>query len=230
MPVSLVGFKIDSMASVSFRNFGLCCVFMLGSLACQRLNIGYQDVQLSSASEKSCGFVQNSAGARVSWKSQVPVKFSIDQSVPAEFRPAIFAAAEDWNRAAGRTFLVVSQEIVTSPQWAVDGKNIIYWVQKEGVFSSVSQQAKSLLRWTGTNLSDVDVLINAANWNFYLTTPVHGNDLHLESLLVHELGHALGLAHQESTKSVMYMSLGGSVIRDTPTQAPDLEDIGCEYL
>lgn len=229
MPLGAVTSKIKMM-NVSFLRFCLLLLSSVSLLACNQIKLPYQDVQLSSAEEPSCGFVQNSAGARVSWKGQVPATFYLDQSIPEQYRPAILAAAEDWNRTAGRTFIVISTEIVNSAQWAQDGKNIIYWVTKESVFTNTLQQAKSLLRWSGVNLADVDILINAVNWQFYLTDAKYGNQLHLESLLVHELGHALGLAHQESMKSVMYKSLGGAVVRNVPTASPDLEGIRCEYL
>ncbi len=174
--------------------------------------------------------MQNSVGARVSWDNRVPVVFQIDQSVPENFRAAIVSAADDWNRSSGKTLIQISSEIANSTEWKIDGKNIIYWVTKTGVFASTTQQAKSLLRWNGPQMTDVDILINAVNWTFYVTDTQDKNALHLESLLVHELGHALGLAHQPLAKSVMYMSLGGGVVRTQPLQDPDLQDLGCEYL
>jgi hypothetical protein len=201
------------------------------ALACNKVST-YEDVELSSADEKSCGFVQNSGGARVSWKNQIPIVFYFDQSVPENYRSAIVRATEDWNTNSGKILFSISRTIVSSPQWNIDGKNIIYWINRDGIFANPMQQAKSLLRWTGNTLSDVDILVNGHDWNFYME-PGETNaksSLHLESLLVHELGHALGLIHQPSQKSVMYMALGLYIIRDIPTQEPDLEDVGCEYL
>lgn len=208
--------------------FYFVLIFNLAS--CKRFGFHFEDSELAAADEKSCGFVQNSKGARVSWNNQMPVRFWIDSTVPEQYRTAIFSAVEDWNKASGKKLITVSEEIVSSPKWGVDGKNTIYWVNKTEYFSSSKQQAKSLLRWVGTTLSDVDILINAADWTFYITEGEDRNALHLESLLVHELGHALGLAHQTTTKSVMYMSLASMLVRNVPSQAPDLEDLGCEYL
>jgi hypothetical protein len=198
--------------------------------ACKKLTGEYEDVQVASADEKACGFIQNSSGSRVSWDSRLPVTFQIEQSVPENFRVAIVNAADDWNRSSGKTLIKISPDIASSDQWKIDGKNMIYWINQSGVFTTSSQQAKSLLRWQGMAMSDVDILINASDWKFYLTEPENTSALHLESLMVHEFGHALGLIHQPLSKSVMYMSLGGSVVRTQPLPDPELQDLGCEYL
>jgi hypothetical protein len=203
---------------------------LVATVSCKKLVGDYQDVQVASADEKSCGFIQNSGGARVSWDSRLPITFFIEKSVPEKFRVAIVNAADDWNRSSGKNLIQISSQIVTSDQWKIDGQNIIYWIDHTGVFTTASQQAKSLLRWQGVAMSDVDILINAQDWMFYLTDPENKSALHLESLMVHEFGHSLGLIHQPVSKSVMYMSLGGSVVRNQPLPDPELQDLGCEYL
>ncbi len=192
--------------------------------------MGYEDVELSQSEEASCGFVQNSYGQRVSWKNQLPIQYYIDQSVPEKYRAAITKAAEDWNKSSGKNLIQIQTETTNSSQWAIDGKNIIYWVTTSGAFSTNTLQAKSLLRWTGERMSDVDILVNAVDWTFYLDEADNKRELHLESLMVHEFGHALGLLHQSTYKSVMYMSLGSNVVRNAPYQDPDLKGLGCEYL
>ena len=61
-----------------------------------------------------------------------------------------------------------------------------------------------------------------------LETPAGNRDVHLESLLIHELGHVLGLKHKDSGDSVMATYLSSLTMRnDIPEK--DIDDLKCEY-
>lgn len=206
---------------------GIFGIFLL-CLACKQMHPAFEDSELATASEKSCGFIQNSSGQRVSWKGHLPEIFYFSEGVPKDFRKAILKAAQRWNESMGEEMIKIESEIAASTEWKNEGRNIIYWIDKPGVFNNAIIQAKSLVRWSGRSISDVDILVNAVDWAFVSDKNSKGI-LDLESLLVHEFGHSLGLAHQSSAESVMYSILSLDTKRNIPFEKPDVEDVKCDY-
>jgi hypothetical protein len=198
------------------------------SLACQKIQEAFTDQEVVPAAEKSCGFLQNSFGQRVSWQGRLPIKFQFNRGVPTEYRARILSAAQQWNSHYGREMIKIIEPSDTSEKWSNDLKNIIYWIDQAEVFSNRFVQAKSLIRWSGADITDVDILINAFDWKFVQGELTQGT-LDLESLMVHEFGHALGLVHQDTFESVMFQSLSLNTVRNSPQPRPDLESLKCEY-
>lgn len=198
-------------------------------LGCNRIHPNFDDSEVAVAEEKSCGFIQNSLGQRVSWNEKMPVIFYFSSSVPEDYRISITKAAEEWNSATGKKIIQMQSEVIAADEWKSDGKNIIYWVDRPDVFTNPFIQAKSLIRWSGNMITDVDILVNAYDWSFRSDASLAEGILDLESLLVHEFGHALGLVHQNINKSVMFSNLAMETKRVTPFEKPDVEAIKCEY-
>ena len=94
------------------------------------------------------------------------------------------------------------------------------------------EQGRTANRWRGGSLQEADVYING-NFNFFSEGPgedrkILPEQLDLVSLLVHEIGHALGLNHNGDSRSVMYPSLGSGIKRQTPLLT-DFQNLTCEY-
>lgn len=177
-------------------------------------------------SEESCGFVQNVYGERVSWKNNLPVKIWIHTSVSAEFEPSIRAAAETWNRALGRVAIVIEMQKVSGSLASRDGQNVIYnmnqWEREKS-----AEQGRTSLYWVGDLIQEADIRINDYNYNFYGSEQQPGF-VSMESLALHELGHVLGLKHEDASPSVMATYLRTNQER-TELQQSDQQSLDCEY-
>ena len=77
-------------------------------------------------------------------------------------------------------------------------------------------------------LIEYPVFFCKKNFDFYLEGNAPGSSVHLESLLLHELGHVLGLKHRDDSGSVMATYLASSTQRTTIAKV-DMQDLKCEY-
>jgi hypothetical protein len=179
--------------------------------------------------EDSCNFVQNSDLQRVSWAKQTPVKMYVDSSVPTTYYPAIQAALDSWNNTRGHQLLQIEGWGITGhPTPERDGYSIIYW---ETTWDPTvpNEQARTTIYWSGTQIYEADMRINAYNFTFWSssdTTNIQGVDL--QSLVLHEFGHVLGLVHVTTIGSVMVPTLAPATPRRTPGPS-DIQSLSCEY-
>jgi hypothetical protein len=177
--------------------------------------------------EADCNFVMSSQIQRVSWKNKFPVKLYISPSVPMELREAVRVAASQWNYKLNKEALEIleSDNIPSSPN--KDGVNAIYWVTNWNDGKS-TEQARTTIHWVGDTISEADVLVNAQDHTFSAFGTLERSKIDFASLMVHELGHVLGLQHVVESPSVMAPTLAQSTQRLVPTET-DLNSLKCEY-
>ena len=182
--------------------------------------------------QDACGFQQNSYGERISWKGDLPVTMYLHESVPDKDIPAIEAAAATWEKTSGKTLF----KIVTEPRIAgpanphKDGKNVIYFMDTWEADKPL-EQGRTSVYWVGDQIQEADIRINAAPKRFkYYTTPEEKSPdgVNLEALILHEMGHVLGLKHKDDSPSVMATYLANDTDR-TETTTADVADLKCEY-
>ena len=185
--------------------------------------------------QASCNFVQNSDVQRVSWGADVPVPLYIDSEFPVEKRGAVQAAADEWNTIAGHPLIKIVGVTNRGGGPAQDGFNIIYWMTSWDT-AATNEQARTTIYWTGTRIYEADVRINAraGDHQYFWSNEPQPGELDVESLLVHEFGHVLGLVHTVTAGSVMVKALAvaNATTDFTERRTPngfDSSSIRCEY-
>lgn len=191
------------------------------------IKIGDQDV-LALGNVDSCNFVQSSQGLRVSWKSSTPVVFIISSSVPPEYDATIQKAATIWNTYLNTGIISVHRDNSISNGPGDDRYNMIYWVT-DWPNDMSQEQARTSIRWDISKLRDADIKLNATHFSFFKDgeAATYGK-VSLLSLVIHEMGHGLGLKHIEDPSSVMQVYLASGFSRDVPGKI-DTDSLGCEY-
>ena len=191
------------------------------------LKIGDQDI-LALGSVDSCNFVQSSGGLRVSWKSSTPVRFIIGPNVPTKYDETIVKAAATWNGYLRQGLISVHRDNSLTQPPADDRYNLIYWMtdwsedQKE-------EQARTAIRWDISKLRDADIKINAKYFKYAAENEtLTKGSVSLLSLMIHEMGHGVGLKHINDIVSVMQTHLASGVERAIPAKV-DTDSLGCEY-
>lgn len=180
------------------------------------------------AAETDCGFVQNSYGERVSWKNDGIITLYIHESVPNEYIGAVQAAAETWERSVGhKLFYIETRKVGGEVAPHRDGKNIIYFMDTWEANRS-TEQARTSIYWNGDQIAEADIRVNAKNFQFYWEQYKFSTKVNIEALLLHEMGHVLGLKHKDTGGSVMatYLPSGADRIQLAST---DVTDLKCEY-
>lgn len=179
--------------------------------------------------QDSCGFVQNQDLQRVSWKGDVPVYIYIHEGFPSQYRFVVQNAVNQWNRVAGRTILAVGGIVNgTNAPNSMERRNVIYWRTDGWDPNKPLEQGRTTIHWESTKIFKADMIINAYSITYSATSSVQPGTVDLESLIVHELGHVLGLNHNNSDGSVMAEKLPTSTARRS-VLSQDAQNLNCEY-
>ena len=178
--------------------------------------------------EDSCHFVQNSQLQRVSWKGNFPVEIYVQDSFPQEYYPDLLSAMAQWDYTLGRTtFKFAGTVSGDNSGGAQDGRSVVY-VMNAWETDKPREQGRTTIYWTGDEITEADIRINSHDFSFFSGQPAVSGKVHLESLFVHELGHVLGLQHNDGEPSVMATTLATAQFREKPLSA-DHSAIHCEY-
>ncbi len=181
--------------------------------------------------DDSCGFVQNIYSKKLSWQGNLPIKLYIHESVPSNMRLPIQRAIDTWEKTSGKKLF----EIVATDKRGgkdlsnfKDGTNTIYWFNKGEWKGDKDDQAKTVISWIGSQINQSNILINSDTMKFYSEMATGLNQVDLESVILHELGHVLGLKHNDKRPGIMATYLKENSERRNILTA-DMDSIRCVY-
>lgn len=176
--------------------------------------------------QSACGFVQNQDGQRVSWKTQGLVRLYYEKSVPQDIVTELKEAIYTWEASIGRRVFDLQGPIDMSGGPKQDGYSVVYWMSDWDQNRVTLEQARTDIYWVGNQLTEADLALNARG--FSIRSLPGPNDVDARSLILHELGHALGLAHMDAQASVMAKSLPSGFYR-RDLKSADVNSVKCEY-
>lgn len=175
--------------------------------------------------EESCNFVQNSQGQRVSWNTEKLITVGVEANIAdEEYLRAIESSLQIWEESLG--YQVFDYLGVVSDELAGELDIRIFW-EYDWDDNNSREQAKTLIKWRGDTIYSATIGVNEEHHNFFIDSPER-RKVDLVALMVHEVGHALGLAHTHE-HSVMQPELSTNYDgRRFPTEN-DFSAISCEY-
>lgn len=161
----------------------------------------------------------------VKWAASVgaPTFCTMQANRPAnvsaeEFRAAIVAAAEMWNRAGAAIGVDYRGDCTTGTRWLDDNRrNEIGWddERNEVRAPSVGETHGSWLSGGGRReFTETDIVVENR-----LSVP----EVCLRSIIAHEIGHALGFGHSDSRADLMYPSFNANDLTTCHTEASPAE-------
>ncbi len=177
--------------------------------------------------ESDCNFVMSGQVQRVSWKAKLPVTLYISSSVPMEYRETIRIAAAQWNYKMNKVAFIIQDSDLVADNPAKDNTSVIYW-RTSWDDEHRNEQARTTIHWRGDQITEADMSINAEDNQFTAFGELAPGKVDFTSLIVHELGHVMGLQHIQGQESVMAPTLAQNIERSNPYEV-DLNSLKCEY-
>lgn len=158
-------------------------------------------------------------------QSAVPLALKISSSFSAQEKTLLESMETEWNQAGALSnFFAAPSAAVPDKNYATMGAyydnefgiyKVASWYPEIGNTALAVTQFYAARRNIGTaseylEIVHADILVNSSNFTF--GTAFEANKYDLPSVILHELGHVLGLRHESTTSSIMYPYLGTGTI------------------
>lgn len=197
--------------------YAILMVLILGVANCSQQN--------QPAAQDPCGFVQNAYGQRVSLKSGPPIKLYYDANFPTQYYADVQTGIQTWETIIGHKVFDLQSDPLPASSPTQDGVSVIYWLDDWDP-ALESQQANTTIYWDGDQINEADMKFDASYYT--MSDDPNNTSVDMASLVLHELGHVLGLKHDDADQSVMATYLSSGFERRVLYTA-DVSHIQCEY-
>jgi hypothetical protein len=174
---------------------------------------------------KCTGVVKNVYGEAIIWRN-LPITLNISSSFPEHLKLAIYRSASTWEKAVGRKmFNILDNSDIALNRNGVSSIHYLTTYEDD----RASEQGRASIYWGGDEIKESDIRVNGKNFSYYLDDQdKYHNKVNMEALMLHELGHLLGLNHNDDVDSVMQSTLANETDRISLSEF-DTESIRCIY-
>lgn len=152
-----------------------------------------------------------------------------DNGSQDDFLAAIRRAANTWTYAAEADINFTYAGSTTSTKVGFNGANEIVFVN-DGLVDGAGNNrplATALVFYMKSTIVETDIKINDA-YTWYAAGSLSTAEFDLQSVVVHELGHWLGLGHDEDDQAVMYAQMATGIVKRALFEN-DLQGIAALY-
>lgn len=160
-----------------------------------------------------------SQDAFISWDlSNGPISISLDRRGSDNLKltqaeQAVVAALNEWQSVSGQN-MTFQYAGVTSLQSGsgTDGVNSIEWIESGWAYSKYTLAVTSYSYYVDDppTLFDADILMNGQDFKWVVTGADNEKTFDVQQTLLHEVGHALGLAHTSVANARMFPYIIGT--------------------
>lgn len=163
-----------------------------------------------SCSIPSNGVLENNEEQFLSWRGEdFPLDVVISENVSDDNRSTVMDSIQEWNMAARSDVFAFREDIPWDSTELLTRRRATIYVSSldlPDTGAPDSTQAETILHWRRTTITDATLTLDVA---------LSRNDARL--VVLHELGHCLGLSHDTWRPSVMYRyapQSGGRIMDD----------------
>ena len=137
-----------------------------------------------------------------------------DNGLQDEFRAAILRAANTWTYAEEADITFTYAGSTNSTRVGFNGANEIIFVNDGMVDGAGNSRplATALVFYMKSTIVETDIKINDA-YAWYAAGGLSPAQFDLQSVVLHELGHWLGLGHDEDDRAIMYAEMAPGIVK-----------------
>ena len=158
----------------------------------------------------------------------IPIPLKLDKDIPYQYIETFYRAEEAWEESTGVDLFNIGETIdIQVENSYIYDNNTIYWIEEyDGSYWTYALFNNNFEKYVHVGIAFTDlniIMLNAKALAPYISS----SNYFLETVVIHELGHILGLGHHPNPSSIMYYR--GDQRREYVITSDNIQDVHCLY-